>query len=130
MQNTKLDALVSAFVSNLRALMVEEVTSALSGAIGVTIANPSARSVAAPAQKQKAKRGKGQKRSPEELTRLTSKLATAIAKNPGLGIEKLGKLMGESTAELFLPAKKLLEAGTVSTKGQRRATRYYPKNAR
>lgn len=70
---------------------------------------------------------KGAKRDPGELEALTEKLAAYIKKNPGQRIEHIGKAIGASTKDLALPVKKLLAAKRVSTKGQRRATAYFPR---
>jgi hypothetical protein len=72
-------------------------------------------------------RPKGAKRDPEALAALTDKLGSYIAKNPGLRIEEIGKALGAPTKELALPVKKLLAAKRISTKGQKRSTKYFPK---
>lgn len=72
-------------------------------------------------------RKKGGKRDPKILTALIEKLGAFIKTNPGKRIEEIGKALGTTTKELALPAKKLIEAKTITTKGQKRATTYYPK---
>lgn len=73
-------------------------------------------------------RRRGQKRDPKELEALTSKLRSYIAKHPGQRIEQIGRGIGLATKELALPAKKLIAAKQISTKGQKRATTYFPKS--
>jgi hypothetical protein len=71
-------------------------------------------------------RAKGQKRPPEALAQLTDSLMSAIKAAPGQRMEEIAKGLGTSTGELTLPAKKLLAEKKIKTKGERRATKYYP----
>ena len=70
---------------------------------------------------------KGQRRDPGALAALTEKLREYIAKTPGKRIEDIAKALGTTTKELQLPARKLIAAKTVSTKGRKRATTYHPR---
>ena len=72
-------------------------------------------------------RRKGGKRDPEALAALTETLGAFITKNPGQRIEQIGKVLGTPTKELALPVKKLVAAKRISTKGEKRATKYYPR---
>jgi hypothetical protein len=72
-------------------------------------------------------RAKGAKRSQDELERLTGRLLTYVKANAGQRIEQIAKGMGVSTRELNLPAKKLLANKSLKTKGQKRATQYFPR---
>ena len=71
------------------------------------------------------KRKAGQKRSPDEITKTTEKLLAYITKNSGQRIEEIAKGVGNSTKELTLPVKKLLNEKKISAKGEKRATRYF-----
>lgn len=71
-------------------------------------------------------RAKGEKRDPAVLEKLTEELASAIKAKPGLRIEQIAKTLGTSTKELALPAKKLIAAKKIKTRGERRATKYFP----
>jgi hypothetical protein len=73
------------------------------------------------------RRPKGAKRDPKVLEALTEKLVAFIKKNPGQRIEQIGKALSVATKELALPVKKLIAAKKASTKGQKRATTYYPR---
>ena len=68
---------------------------------------------------------KGQKRDPEELSKLRDRLLDFIKGNPGLRIEQIADGLKTSTRELNLPAKKLIAEKLVKTRGQKRATRYF-----
>jgi len=70
-------------------------------------------------------RRKGEKRDPGQLAQLTDKLYASIKSKSGQRIEEIASAMGISTKELTLPAKKLIAQKKVSTKGQKRATRYF-----
>ena len=70
-------------------------------------------------------RRKGEKRAPEQLAQLVDKLFAAIKSKPGQRIEEIAGTLGTTTKELTLPAKKLISEKRVSTRGQKRATRYF-----
>jgi hypothetical protein len=70
-------------------------------------------------------RRKGEKRAPEQLAALVDKLYAAIKGKTGQRIEEIAGTLGVTTKELTLPAKKLIAEKRVSTKGQKRATRYF-----
>jgi hypothetical protein len=71
-------------------------------------------------------RPKGAKRPPAEIAATTARLGEYIAKNPGLGIEAIGKALAIPTSDLTLPIKKLLSDKKIIFKGERRATKYFP----
>lgn len=148
---TQLKSRVDSFVAELSALVrkaaLEAVSNALKGeggaAPGVAKAAgkkrgpaPAAAPVAAPKAAAKApkaapaapaasKRKAGQKRSPDEISKTTDKLLAYITKNSGQRIEEIAKGVGNSTKELTLPVKKLLNDKKISAKGEKRATRYF-----
>jgi hypothetical protein len=72
-------------------------------------------------------RKKGEKRSPEQLESLTDDFIAEVKQGPGRGIEAIAKSLRVSTKELALPVRKLLEEGRVKSRGQKRATKYFPK---
>jgi hypothetical protein len=74
----------------------------------------------------RAKRPLGAKRPPAELAALVEKLGAYISRNPGQGVEAIGKALTTSTPDLALPIKKLLAAKRIRTQGQKRATKYFP----
>jgi hypothetical protein len=74
-----------------------------------------------------ASRAKGAKRPPGEIETLTAELGSYIKSNPGQRIEQIAKGIGTSTKELTLPVKKLLAKKAIKTRGQKRATQYFPK---
>jgi hypothetical protein len=72
-------------------------------------------------------RAKGAKRPPGEIAKLVGRLRDYVKSHPGQRIEQIAKGMGVSTRELNLPAKKLLAQKVLKTRGEKRATKYFPK---
>jgi len=70
---------------------------------------------------------KGAKRPPDEIVKLTAQLLDYVKANKGERIEQIAKGMGVSTRELNLPVKKLIAGKSIRTRGQKRATQYFPK---
>jgi len=77
-------------------------------------------------QRKRATNGPG-KRSPEELTALKDRIVARVDLTSGVTGEELAKALGASTKELAMPLRQLRAAGTLSTTGQRRFLRYFPK---
>jgi predicted transcriptional regulator len=57
---------------------------------------------------------------------LSDRFAAFVKSNPGLRIEQINKELGTVTKELALPIRKLLADGTITSKGQKRSTTYFP----
>jgi hypothetical protein len=70
-------------------------------------------------------RGKGIKRSSDELEGLSDKFVDFVKENPGLRIEQINKQLGTSTKDLALPIRKLIAEGALKVKGQKRSTTYF-----
>ena len=68
----------------------------------------------------------GAKRPKADIARLEELLAKHIEKNPGQRVEQINQTLGTVTNHVRLPLAKLIDAGTVKTKGSRRATKYFP----
>jgi len=60
------------------------------------------------------------------LTQLVGRLLSEIKAKPGLRMEQIAKTLGSTTKDLALPAKKLIAEKKIKTKGERRATKYFP----
>jgi DNA-binding NtrC family response regulator len=74
-----------------------------------------------------AKRRAGEKRTPQQLAQITEQVFNYIKSNGGQGVEQIAKALGTSTKELTLPIRKLLADKKIGSKGQKRATRYFPR---
>jgi hypothetical protein len=70
-------------------------------------------------------RGRGAKRSSEELDKLAERFQTFVKENPGLRIEQINKQLGTTTKDLALPIRKLISEGAIKTKGEKRSTTYF-----
>jgi hypothetical protein len=70
-------------------------------------------------------RGRGAKRTSNELEALADQFHGFVAKHPGLRIEQINKQLGTSTQDLALPIRKLIAEGAIKTKGKKRSTTYF-----
>lgn len=70
-------------------------------------------------------RGRGAKRSADELDQLSEQFVSFVKENPGLRIEQINKQLGTTTKDLALPIRKLIAEGAVKAKGQKRSTTYF-----
>jgi hypothetical protein len=121
--HSRLEAFAQDLIAVIRASALELVSEALGGQATSARHGTNSAAVAPP----RSRRPKGAKRDPKALAALTEKLGAFIKKTPGQRIEQIGKAMGTATKELALPVKKLLLAKKISTKGQKRATTYFPR---
>ncbi|MBI5432089.1 MAG: DNA-binding protein [Planctomycetes bacterium] len=122
---------IESFVDELATLVREAALESLQTALG----SPPARGPGRPRQtaapvaggairRRAVRRGRGAKRSPEEIDALTAKLLAYVKSNPGNTIERIGKAIAIDTKELKLPVIKLLADKKLKTTGQRRGTKY------
>jgi hypothetical protein len=138
---------IDAFVDELAGIVRQSALEAVRSALGEAGAPRAVSHAAAAAPPSRGRRGRprgavrrtaaksvvrvrakpGQKRDPKVLARLVDRLATYIATNPGQRIEQINKALGVPTKDLSLPIKKLLRAGRISSKGQKRSTTYLPR---
>jgi hypothetical protein len=70
-------------------------------------------------------RGKGVKRSSDDLEALSDKFVEYVRENPGMRIEQINKQLGTTTKDLALPIRKLIAEGALKVKGQKRSTTYF-----
>jgi hypothetical protein len=75
-------------------------------------------------------RGRGQKRTSDELEKTSEDFLAFVTKNPGLRIEQINKQLGTTTKDLALPIRKLIADGYVKAKGKKRSTTYFPGKAK
>jgi hypothetical protein len=69
----------------------------------------------------------GEKRTPQELAQITAQVLRYITSNAGQSVEQMAGSLSLSTRELTLPIRKLLAEKKIGSKGQKRATRYFPR---
>jgi hypothetical protein len=70
-------------------------------------------------------RGRGAKRTGDELEKLADQFHAFVTKHPGLRIEQINKQLGTTTKDLALPIRKLIAEGALKTKGEKRSTAYF-----
>jgi len=69
-------------------------------------------------------RGRGVKRTQEDLDALADKFYEFVKSNPGLRIEQINAKLGTSTKDLQLPIRKMIADGEIKAKGKKRSTTY------
>jgi hypothetical protein len=122
----RIRGMVEAFAGELAALIRESAFETVRAALGEG-GGRGRRGGAAAAVGRRSGRAKGAKRPPGEIAKLVGRLRDYVKAHPGQRIEQIAKGMGTSTRELNLPAKKLLAQKALKTRGEKRATKYFPK---
>lgn len=115
---------IQSFVEELAGLVRQAAVQSVTEAFGAPAPSTARRGPGRPPRG--AQRGRGEKRSPQALQTMTDDLLAAIKAKPGLRMEQIAASLGTSTKELALPAKRLSADKKIRTKGQRRATKYFP----
>jgi hypothetical protein len=128
--DSEIRARVEAFAADLIDLIKASALDVVHAALGQPQAGRRRSSFGGAAPGSFSAREKGAKRDPQELDALVERLSAFVIKNPGKRIEEIGGELAIATKELALPVKKLIAAKRITTKGQRRATTYYPAGAR
>jgi hypothetical protein len=118
---TEMNRVVAGFVAQITELARRAAIDTLEGALGKpgTSRGPVARAAG------RGGRGRGAKRSPNELDKLAHQFHVFVAKHPGLRIEQINKELGTNTKDLALPIRKLIADGTLKAKGAKRSTTYF-----
>jgi hypothetical protein len=111
---SEMQKLVEHFVGQLSDLYRRAVTDALGGD---------------GARRGRGGRGKGEKRTSDELEGLADKFVEYVQKNPGLRIEQINRELGTSTKDLALPIRKLIAEGVIKGKGEKRSRQYFASGA-
>ncbi|HMJ14442.1 MAG TPA: DNA-binding protein [Polyangiaceae bacterium] len=119
---------IEAFVSDLNQLVrqaaLEAVAAALGGDGAAVVAGRGGRAPGF-ARALARGRGKGAKRTAEELEGTRESVLDYVRRNAGQGVEQIAKALNVPSRDLVLPIRKLVAAGQLSTKGQKRATKYF-----
>jgi hypothetical protein len=126
----KIRGMLEAFASDLAGLIRESAMETVRDALG-GVAPSGRRSGGRAPRAEAASPGrrlpKGAKRPPGEIVKLTQRLLDYVKTHKGERIEQIAKGMSVSTRELNLPVKKLISTKAIKTRGQKRATQYFPK---
>lgn len=113
---------VESFVTDISGLVRQAALEAAQDALGAAHVRPPPQAFG---RRSPRGHGSGHNRSPEALERITHRLHEHIRQNPGQRMEEIARALGVPSRELMLPAKKLIQAGSVKTKGAKRATTYW-----
>jgi hypothetical protein len=81
----------------------------------------------APASKAKAKPGKRIRRSPEQIEEQAKQVLAFVKKKPSSKIDAISEATGLTVEELQTPISWLRSNKSITTKGTKRSTTYYPK---
>lgn len=114
MEKTK--PLIDKFVSDLEAIIREDIQARITAAFGT-----------APAAKAPAKapaKSEDRKRSAETILKQAARLLQLITDNPEISAEKLAAAMKLPTTALALPLKKLIAEKKIKAAGVARGTKY------
>jgi hypothetical protein len=124
----RIRGMLEAFANDLAGLIRESAMQSVRDALGGEPAGRGGRRGGAMAVAAAGRRlPKGAKRPPDEIVKLTGRLLDYIKGHKGERIEQIAKGMSVSTRELNLPVKKLIAGKSVKTRGQKRATQYFPR---
>ena len=122
----RIETFIDELSSLVRRAAVEAVESALDEdggrAKGKTVAGNSAR------KRSTSKRSSGKRirRSSEEIAKLSERVLAQVKANPGLRMEELAKGLRKETKDLRRSVQDLVASKKLRTKGQKRATQYFP----
>lgn len=118
--HTDIQRLVDGFVAEVTELARRAAIETLESALGKS----GTRGTGAGLARMGSSRGRGAKRTSNELEKLQDNFVTFVGKNPGLRIEQINKQLGTTTKDLALPIRKLIADGSLKTKGKKRSTTY------
>src|SRR5216110_2589939 len=122
---TDMNRTVQGFVAQITELARRAALDTLESAFGGKGGRGMALAVAGGGQVGRPRGGRGAKRTAADLEALSSKFASYVKSNPGLRIEQINKELGTTTKDLALPIRKLIADGKITTKGQKRSTKYF-----
>jgi hypothetical protein len=116
----RIRAKIEVFVAELTELVAEAALQSVAEALR-GLGKPSSRKPAPRALSQKTPRGRASgtaKRSRGEIDETAGTVLAIDEGNPGLGVI--------ATKDLVLPIKRLMSAGAITSKWQKRSTKFYP----
>ena len=120
--NSDIQRLVDGFVAQVTELARRAAIETLESALG----HGGARGGSAGLVRIGRSRGRGAKRTSNELEKMQDDFLSFVNKNPGMRIEQINKQLGTTTKDLALPIRKLIADGSLKAKGKKRSTVYFP----
>jgi len=125
--HSDIQRLVDSFVAQVTELARRAAIDTLESALG---RSSGARGAGAGLVRIGRSRGRGAKRTADELEKLQDDFVAFVGKNPGMRIEQINKQLGTTTKDLALPIRKLIADGSLKVKGKKRSTTYFPGKAK
>ena len=125
--HSDIQRLVDSFVAQVTELARRAAIDTLESALG---RSSGARGAGAGLVRIGRSRGRGAKRTADELEKLQDDFVVFVGKNPGMRIEQINKQLGTTTKDLALPIRKLIADGSLKVKGKKRSTTYFPGKAK
>ncbi len=125
--HTDIQRLVDGFVAQVTELARRAAIDTLESALG---RSSGTRGAGAGLVRIGRSRGRGAKRTADELEKLQDDFVVFVGKNPGMRIEQINKQLGTTTKDLALPIRKLIADGSLKVKGKKRSTTYFPGKAK
>lgn len=124
---TEMNRVVAGFVAQITELARRAAIDTLESALGSQRSGRGSRGGGGSLAGLGRVRGRGAKRTSDELDKLQSQFLEFVRDNPGLRIEQINKKLGTTTKDLALPIRKLIAEGQLSAKGKKRSTTYFSK---
>jgi hypothetical protein len=121
---TRIDSFVQELSALVRQAAIESVRTALGAGPAPARGPGRPRGTSNSAPTASVKR-KGGKRTPEDVAKAAELVLGYVKTNAGQRLEQMARGLKMSTKDLKLPVAKLMEAKKLSTKGQKRGTRYF-----
>lgn len=92
-----------------------------------TAALDAVREALAPQVRTNGQRTTSSKRTPEQMAGDKERLAAYVTDNPGSSMETIAAALNSTSKNLHRPMAQLLKSKDLRRRGQRRASRYFPK---
>lgn len=121
----RIHSMVTVFAAAIAAVVRDDIAATISDVLQPTMSSPPSPTIGT-AKKVSAGPRKGGKRTPAQIDAVTADALIFIGQNPGSSVEQVKKALKRDISEVVLPIQKLLANKSITKKGEKRATRYYP----
>lgn len=115
---------IETFLEELSMLVKQSALDSVRAALGDGPA-PARRAPGRPPKSATSARGRGGKRSSEQVDEMAARVLAHVKSNAGDSLEAISRAIGIATKELKLPVMKLLSSRQLKKTGQKRGTKYF-----
>jgi hypothetical protein len=128
--DTEIRSRIETFLEEISTLFKKAALDSVRAALGDDVA-PARRGPGRPAKSATGARpvgrpkGRGGKRSSEQVDEMATQVLAHVKSNPGDSLEAISRGIGVATKELKLPVIKLLSTRQLKKTGQKRGTKYF-----